>query len=161
MIIKRFLDSRKIEYVRLMLKSVEVKFKYFCDLKWVQMSSFAKNIESLTFLFEKILDKEEYKNYKTIFQKEASFNFYKIQEQFLKVFKVKYLERINLLESELEKRKVLQEIIKNENRQFGSNRMSVVRQSVNLFSSSKKFLRNLILKVIWRVEQLDPKSSQK
>ena len=127
-----------------MMKSVEIKFKYFCDIKWVSMSSFAKNIDSLIFLFELVLEKEKYFKYKETFREQIKFNFFKLQEKILKVFKIRHVEKVNIVEGEREKQKVLEEM--NRNKINALQRISIMAHSKNLKSSSLKKLSKIIKK---------------
>lgn len=137
----RFLDARKTGYVRLMLKSVEVKFKYFRDLKWVAMSSFAKNIESLTFLFEQVLDKPSLRNYADSLRLEARFNFFQLQEHILRLFKSSYVENANYFESERQKQRILESLLRNDQRASRLRKGSVLRASLKGLSRSRNNLR--------------------
>lgn len=141
---KRFLEKRNLRYLRVMMKSVEIKFKYFCDIKWVSMSSFAKNIDSLIFVFELVLEKEKYFKYKETFREQIKFNFFKLQEKILKVFKIRHVEKVNIVEGEREKQKVLEEM--NRNKINALQRISIMAHSKNLKSSSLKKLSKIIKK---------------
>lgn len=106
------------------------------------MSSFIKNIETLTFVFEQVLDDEELSKYVENIRQETQFNFFKLQEHILRLFKISYVENVNYYESERQKQRILEDLLRNEQKVSRTRKSSMLRVSLKGLNSSRKNLRN-------------------